>query len=133
MLQSFNDRKLVTSMALFSLAPWALALLLLGAEALPITRGRVLAVYGRVARFPVSAASELPPNDSFAPDQAARDWVRDCPCSHWHPGPSASRLCLPVAWASPERRDPRKKEVFAFSIATDDRWKRYDWDLVRSF
>jgi len=109
----------------------ALALLLPGVQALPIVRAQGYGVYDRFARFPVSAVSERVTDVPLAAEEDAQEWMRDCPCVKWHPEAAASRLCLPVAWASPEMRGASKKEVFAFSIASDDRWKRYDWDLVR--
>ncbi|KAG7385944.1 hypothetical protein PHYPSEUDO_000906 [Phytophthora pseudosyringae] len=59
--------------------------------------------------------------------QEDRARLHDCPCpSSSDELTSAPWLCLPVDFAS---RTPRK-EVFAFSVATDDRWKRYDWDQL---
>lgn len=115
--------------------PRALALLLLLVAACSAADARAVGVYSRSARFPVSLASEEPQDERFSAEQARdaeRNWVRGCPCHAWHEQATASRLCLPVAvtqsWAGPAKR----KEVFAFSTASDDRWKRYDWDLVRS-
>lgn len=108
----------------------ALVLLLPGAQALPIDRTHGYGVYDRVASFPVPTASGKETYAALAVEEDVDEWVRDCPCAQWHPAASASRLCLPVAWASPNSREVSKREVFAFSIASDDRWKRYDWDLV---
>jgi Di-N-acetylchitobiase len=47
--------------------------------------------------------------------------LRACPCA-------TRSLCLPVVFTT--RTTPGKKEVFAFSVSTDDRWKQYDWDRV---
>lgn len=54
--------------------------------------------------------------------------LRDCPCPSSSDELSSASLCLPVDFAG---KKPRK-EVFAFSVATDDRWKRYDWGQVRT-
>lgn len=43
-----------------------------------------------------------------------------CPCEK----PSH---CLPVALTLPEAAQS-KREIFAFSVAPDDRWKHYDWE-----
>ncbi|ETO59366.1 hypothetical protein F444_22274 [Phytophthora nicotianae P1976] len=51
--------------------------------------------------------------------QEDRARLLKCPCS------SAS-LCLPVDFAGKKTR----KEIFAFSVATDDRWKQYDWEQL---
>ncbi|POM77094.1 Di-N-acetylchitobiase, partial [Phytophthora palmivora] len=48
--------------------------------------------------------------------------LRACPCPN--SGDLITSLCLPVDFAG---KKPRK-EVFAFSVAADDRWKHYDWD-----
>ena len=55
--------------------------------------------------------------------------LRDCPCPNSSNRSELSplSLCLPIDYTG---KRPRK-EVFAFSIATDDRWKHYDWDQVR--
>ncbi|EGZ20514.1 hypothetical protein PHYSODRAFT_345489 [Phytophthora sojae] len=67
--------------------------------------------------------------DRLTHDDRAR--LRSCPCSG-RPNnsdeqlSSLASLCLPVDFTG---KRPRK-EVFAFSVATDDRWKHYDWDQV---
>lgn len=66
---------------------------------------------------------------------AERSWVRGCPCEQWHANEiDANRMCLPLArTAAAAHALAIRKEVFVFSIASDDRWKRYDWDTVCSF
>ncbi|RLN95449.1 hypothetical protein BBJ28_00022427, partial [Nothophytophthora sp. Chile5] len=62
----------------------------------------------------------------------------DCPCSRWHETASdddelaAASLCLPVAFRplATASGASERKEIFAFSVATDDRWKHYDWGQV---
>lgn len=51
---------------------------------------------------------------------AERLVLSGCPCEK----PSQ---CLPVALTHPEAAQP-KREIFAFSVATDDRWRHYDWE-----
>ncbi|KAE8888760.1 hypothetical protein PF005_g1898 [Phytophthora fragariae] len=72
--------------------------------------------------------------DRLTPDDRAR--LRSCPCSERPRNSSVNNsdeqlssfasLCLPVDFAGKRSR----KEVFAFSVATDDRWKHYDWDQL---
>uniref|UniRef100_A0AAV1TEQ7 GH18 domain-containing protein n=1 Tax=Peronospora matthiolae TaxID=2874970 RepID=A0AAV1TEQ7_9STRA len=54
--------------------------------------------------------------------------LRDCPCPNSSNTSELSplSLCLPIDFTG---KRPRK-EVFAFSVATDDRWKHYDWDQL---
>ncbi|CAI5735134.1 unnamed protein product [Peronospora destructor] len=53
--------------------------------------------------------------------------LRDCPCpSSSNDKLNSSSLCLPVDFASKTSR----KEVFAFSVNKDDRWKHYDWEQL---
>jgi hypothetical protein len=53
--------------------------------------------------------------------------LRACPCPR--SSDEALGLCLPVDFGG-ERT--KRKEVFAFSVATDDRWRHYDWEKVGS-
>ncbi|CAI5711035.1 unnamed protein product [Hyaloperonospora brassicae] len=57
--------------------------------------------------------------------------LRDCPCSNSNSSDSRSELsllslCLPIDFSGKTARN----EVFAFSVATDDRWRHYDWDAL---
>ncbi|EEY65484.1 Di-N-acetylchitobiase, putative [Phytophthora infestans T30-4] len=56
--------------------------------------------------------------------QEDRARLHDCPCSDKLI--KSTSLCLPVDFTGKKTR----KEVFAFSVATDDRWKHYDWDQL---
>ncbi|KAG1689417.1 hypothetical protein DVH05_002218 [Phytophthora capsici] len=57
--------------------------------------------------------------------QEDRARLHNCPCDELLNASSGS-LCLPIDFTG---KKPRK-EVFAFSVATDDRWKHYDWDQL---
>lgn len=84
-----------------------LLLLLAGACA---TRGSYAASVYEEGKFPL--------DDQLSdPERLA---LSRCPCEK----PSQ---CLPVALAHPQATQP-KREIFAFSVATDDRWRHYDWE-----
>ncbi|KAL4159751.1 hypothetical protein PRNP1_000324 [Phytophthora ramorum] len=61
--------------------------------------------------------------DRLTHDDRAR--LHACPCSS-NELENAASLCLPVDFAG---KRPQK-EIFAFSVATDERWKHYDWDQL---
>lgn len=76
------------------------------------------------------ASRSIPVYDAkglFADRLTQEDRVRlhNCPCDELLNASSGS-LCLPIDFTG---KKPRK-EVFAFSVATDDRWKHYDWDQL---
>ncbi|CAH0479485.1 unnamed protein product [Peronospora belbahrii] len=52
--------------------------------------------------------------------------LRNCPCPSSSDELSSSSLCLPVDFTGKKYR----KEVFAFSVTTTDRWKLYDWEKL---
>ena len=58
-------------------------------------------------------------------DESVR--LSKCPCpSNTSDKLNSWSLCLPVDFAGKTSR----KEVFAFSVTSDDRWQHYDWDQV---
>ncbi|KAJ8526076.1 hypothetical protein ON010_g15103 [Phytophthora cinnamomi] len=97
-------------------APATVTGLVAAAAAQPEGRRPLGAVFDARGLFP----------DRLTHDDRAR--LRSCPCRERPDSDeqlsSFASLCLPVDFAG---KKPRK-EVFAFSVATDERWKHYDWD-----
>ncbi|KAG6592743.1 putative Di-N-acetylchitobiase [Phytophthora cinnamomi] len=88
---------------------------------------QIVSLKGDARSAPVFDARGLFP-DRLTHDDRAR--LRSCPCRERPDSDeqlsSFASLCLPVDFAG---KKPRK-EVFAFSVATDERWKHYDWDQL---
>ncbi|TDH72338.1 uncharacterized protein CCR75_003425 [Bremia lactucae] len=55
--------------------------------------------------------------------QEEQNRLNKCPCTSDF---GSKSLCLPVDFSIEKPR----KEVFAFSITTENKWKNYDWDTV---
>ncbi|KAI9905371.1 hypothetical protein PsorP6_013607 [Peronosclerospora sorghi] len=73
---------------------------------------------------PSTRSPRWPLTDYLTTEDRAR--LRNCPCSNQSKNGSLSSLCLPVDFVQKTVR----KEIFAFSVAKDDRWKHYDWDQL---
>ncbi|KAG3116253.1 hypothetical protein PI124_g3806 [Phytophthora idaei] len=85
---------------------------------------RLLVALALLAATTQCASHSVPVYDAkglFADRLTQEDRARlhDCPCS-------TASLCLPIDFTGKKTR----KEVFAFSVATDDRWKHYDWSQL---
>ncbi|CEG46320.1 Di-N-acetylchitobiase, putative [Plasmopara halstedii] len=88
---------------------------------LVVAVGSLVTPKGAVRSIPIHYTKNL--STEFLA-QEERVYLDKCPCND--SGYVSKSLCLPVDFAG---KKPRK-EVFAFSVATNDSWKHYDWDQL---